>query len=294
MNWLLISSDCGKKDLVKESLKELFPESKIRESGSDFSSLKAVFGVLDEVSSCIFLGDKIEGGAALVLGYLCGKGISVITDADVPQEALGCFESLSREDGVKSICSGLRKNRKKIEAEVRKRRAYDYLFSHGIPFSPDHFSKYIENGKIDICECYLTAGMDVNSRDRDGTPMLNLAVRNDRTAAVEWLLKNGADVNVVSEDRGYSPLMDAVWRGNKEIAKMLLEKKPDVNVISKEGQSMIVLAVGADNYELCKLLCENGADVDIPDQMGMSAYGYAGLFKKEKIMAILEKYHKEG
>ena len=41
------------------------------------------------------------------------------------------------------------------------------------------------------------------------------------------------------------------------------------------------------------MLVENGADPDVPDSMGMSAYGYAQLFKKDEIAAILEKYHKE-
>ena len=87
--------------------------------------------------------------------------------------------------------------------------------------------------------------------------------------------------------------MDAVWKGNKEITSLLVKAGADVNVISKEGQTMIILAVGSENLEICKILCDAGADVDISDQMGMSAYGYASLFKKEKILEILEKSHKE-
>ena len=56
---------------------------------------------------------------------------------------------------------------------------------------------------------------------------------------------------------------------------------------------MIVLEVGVEESELCRVVVVNGADVDIPDAMGMSAYAYASLFKKEAILALLEKYHKE-
>jgi len=135
--------------------------------------------------------------------------------------------------------------------------------------------------------------MSVDSRDRDGTPMLNIAARNDRLDFVQWLVEQGADINAVSEDRGYTAIMDAVWRGNIEITEYLIKKGSDLNTINKEGQSMLVLAVGANRTQICKILAENGANPDIPDAMGMSAYGYAKLFKKVDIVSILEKYHKE-
>ena len=274
MNWLLISSDTEKRELMKVSLNELFPKSIIYESSTEMSDLQNMYGILGEISCCVVISDNIVSGCELIVVF-------------------GCFESLVIKKNMDEICKSIKRNRKKLEDEVKRKEAFDYLFAHGIPFSPDHFSKYIEKGALDICECYLTAGMDINSRDRDGTPMLSIAVRNDNAETVKWLLKKGADVNAISEDRGYSALMDAVWRGNKEIVLQLLEKNPDVNIISKEGQTMIILAVGAENVEICRLLCQKGADVDIVDEMGMSAYGYARLFKKERILSILEKYHKE-
>lgn len=295
MNWLLISSSDDEKASVKKTLNELFPDAAIFESSTELSSLRSVYDRLNDISSCIILSEKISTGTELVLGFLCGKNIKVITDAKIDKKAIKCFGSLKLEKDVASICLALKKNRRKIEKDVAQKEAYNYLFAHGIPFSPDHFSKYIEKGNLEICGCYLAAGMDVNSRDKDGTPMLNLAVRNDNIEAVEWLLEKGADVNLISEDRGYSALMDAVWRGNMKITELLLnlKEKPDVNLVSKEGQTMIILAVGADNDGISELLCKAGADVDIKDQMGMSAYDYAKLFKKSRILSILEKYHKE-
>ena len=147
--------------------------------------------------------------------------------------------------------------------------------------------------KKEILECYLAAGLDINARDKDGTPVLNVACRYENLSAVKWLCSLGADINAVSEDRGYTALMDAVWKGNKEIAEYLISQKADLNTISKEGQSNLILAVGADRTEIVQILAENGADPDIQDGMGMSAYAYAQLFKKKEILAILEKYHKE-
>ena len=293
MNWLLIASDDEKSTLVKESLNKLFPESIIYQSGVEKKEVRSLYEILGEITGLILISDEISSGCELIVGYLCGNKVPVLTNASIDKEVLNCFETLKCVKDVDAILSYLKKNKKKISREVQKREALNYLFEKGIPYSPDHFSKYIEKGNLEICECYLAAGMDVNSRDKDGTPMLNIAVRNDNAQLVEWLLKNGAELNPVSEDRGYTPLMDAVWRKNEEITKLLIDKGADVNVINKEGQTMIILSVGSENLEITRLLCEAGADVDIQDQMGMSAYGYASLFKKQKILEILEKYHKE-
>ena len=66
-----------------------------------------------------------------------------------------------------------------------------------------------------------------------------------------------------------------------------------MNTISKEGQSNLVLAVGAGRENIVKLLAENGSDCDVKDMMGMSAYNYAVLFKKTRIVDILKPFHKE-
>ena len=97
----------------------------------------------------------------------------------------------------------------------------------------------------------------------------------------------------ISEDRGYTAVMDAVWRGNEKITRYLIEKGAELNTINKEGQTNLVLAVGANRENIVKLLAENGADPDVKDMMGMSAYNYATLFKKQKLVDILKPYHKE-
>ena len=90
----------------------------------------------------------------------------------------------------------------------------------------------------------------------------------------------------------YTAVMDAVWRGNEKITKYRISKGADLNTINKEGQNNLMLAVGANRESLVKLLAENGADPDVKDMMGMSAYNYAVLFKKQKLVEILTPYHK--
>ncbi|HBB43638.1 MAG TPA: hypothetical protein DCZ74_08995, partial [Treponema sp.] len=144
--------------------------------------------------------------------------------------------------------------------------------------------------KEEICELLLNAGMSVNAKTSDGVPLLSVAVRNDMSDKVKWLLSLGADINAISGDRGYSAVMDAVWRKNYDLTKYLIEKGASLEFISSDGQPILVLAVGNGNVDIVNLLLQNGADPDVQDSMGMSARQYANLFKKPGMVEAMEKF----
>lgn len=174
--------------------------------------------------------------------------------------------------------------------EDKQRQALTRLFAMGVPFTSDCFAQYIAKDDTETCNLFFDAGMLVNARTSDGVPILSVAIRNDCDLKVQWLLENGADINAVSNDRGYSAVMDAVWRKNYSMTKYLIEQGADLNFISSDGQSILVLAVGNGNYNIVELLLESGADPDIKDSMGMSARGYANLFKKPGMVELMERF----
>ena len=214
--------------------------------------------------------------------------IKEISDANILSKDSIVYLSKKQE-----MISYIKKQYQTISDVNAKRLAKKKLLNKGIPFTPDCFASYIAKNKTQICNLFIQGGINLNCRDENGTPMLNIAVRNDNEAFVTKLIESGADINIVSEDRGYTPVMDAVWRKNVEITEYLIKSGADLNTINKEGQTNLVLAVGSESEKICELLVKNGADPDIKDQMGMSAYGYASLFHKEKLISILKPYHKE-
>ncbi len=225
------------------------------------------------------------------LGYLAGR--NVLTFAITSHNSLEkYFPKIKWMQSVQNIAAEIDKNYKIYQKENLRVVSLNKLLTKGIPFTPDAFASYLERTNCEICELFLHAQMDLNSRDSTGTPMLNIACRYENFECVKWLIENGADVNCISEDRGYSPVMDSVWKKNMKITKYLIMQNAELNFISKEGQSILVLAVGIGNPQMCSLLVENGADPDIIDSMGMSAYEYAKLFKKKEIIDSLEKFHK--
>lgn len=291
MEWLVLSEKKENFNNLKTLISELFPNAKITLENPE--NLKINLKSLSKITNCVCFSPKKENSATLfLLGFILGKDAEVyaINEQENYEFLQKNVKSFLSE---KEFCEFLKKSAKKIIKNQSKKEAFNYLFENGFPFDSDNFAFYIEKSKDKICKLYIEAGMSANAVDSDGTPMLNVAVRADNFAAVKWLVSCGANINCVSKDRGYTPIMDSVWRGNLEMTKYFIEKGAELNTISKEGQTMLILAVGSEKIDIVKLLAENGADPDICDEMGMSAYAYAKLFKKQEIVSILEKYHKE-
>lgn len=301
MNWLILTND-------KNTAKQFEDIILLREKTANISlfslqkkDTKKWSLQLNDISNVIIAGDEseiekteISGPLMALSGYCIAEKITLFTNLkSIDNLSIGAKDQVYFFKSTQKIIDELNSNYIYLSDAYKKRVASKSLFDEGIPFTPTCFAEYITEGKFEICRQFLSAGMDINVRDKDGTPMINIAVRTDNEEIVSWLIDNGADINTASEDRGYTPLMDAIWRGNYDVAKCLIKQGADVNTISKEGQTNLILAVGASKADLVELLANNKADPDIKDQMGMSAYGYAKLFKKDDIVKILEPFHKE-
>ena len=294
MNFLIIYCDSKKIDSVDSSVKKLdFNASGISLSDLCNKKYNEIFDFTADFSHCVVIDEETDSilekpQIQFISGLFAAKKKPVYV---ISSSALfDGLESFLNFADVKAFTAFLKENAKSLSVECEKKDAFDKLISMGISFTATNLAYYMEKEKTDICELFFTAGIDPDSFTDTGVPLLCVASRCDNMEQIKWLLEKGADINVISKDRGYTPVMDAVWRKDYDIAKLLIEKGADLSVMSSEGQSILVLAVGNENAKIVELLLENGADPDIKDSMGMSARGYANLFKKEEIMKLMEKY----
>ena len=303
MNFLVITDDEQFSNQICQTIKGKENSAKISTSDFDAKNIKKVKKHIEDLSLLLIyksnsnLSDFTENSlltVSMFAAYAGAKEVLILTNIEQISDA-----NILPKDSVvylskrHEMISYIKKQYQTISDVNAKRLAKKKLLNKGIPFTPDCFASYIAKNKTQICNLFIQGGINLNCRDENGTPMLNIAVRNDNEAFVTKLIESGADINIVSEDRGYTPVMDAVWRKNVEITEYLIKRGADLNTINKEGQTNLVLAVGSEAEKICELLAKNGADPDIKDQMGMSAYGYASLFHKEKLISILKPYHKE-
>jgi len=165
------------------------------------------------------------------------------------------------------------------------------ILEMGISFHADSLAHCVEEGDLKAVELFLKAGFHPNSRDTHGVPLICLATRRKHKAVVELLLEFGASIDLQSEDRGYSPLMDAVFVGSLELVELFLSRGACVDLASKDGQTALVIAVGRNDEAMARLLLENGADAGATDKLGFSARKYAELFHNSLMLSLFESHN---
>ena len=114
------------------------------------------------------------------------------------------------------------------------------------------------NDDVEKVISLLDSGAGINARDQRGWTPLLWAVSRGQTKVVKLLLDKGADVNAKGE-HGWTPLMEAANRGHTDATKLLLKKGADVNVKHEYGWTALKIAKGKGNKDIVELLKAHGA-----------------------------------
>ncbi len=165
-----------------------------------------------------------------------------------------------------------------------RRLAKASLLELGISWHAESLSQCVCEGDTKAVALFLDSGFPPDVRDKSGVPIICLAARSRHRSIVELLLDRGADVDAQSDDRGYSPLMDAAQHGDSSLLEQLLSRGANPNLTSKDGQTALILAVGRNDAPMVERLMASGADPDIADRLGLTARKYAKLFNNKQIV----------
>jgi ankyrin repeat protein len=304
MNWLIIANSQDDENLIQlrnflENKHGVIPYEIIVGNGLPKDELFEASRHVSQATHCLVTdSSKMENidDYVFLMGALCGNNVKTYIYQSKAHDDK--FEVLTKAGlSHSNIYNNLSELQRNLEADYQsferadnQKQALVQLFTLGIPFTSDCYATYIAKDDTDICKLFADAGMLCNARTSEGTPLISIATRNDCADKVAWLYEQGADINAISTDRGYSPVMDAVWRKNLKITEYLISKGADLNFISSDGQPIMVLAVGNGDAKIVELLLNHGADPDLKDSMGMSARTYASLFKRPDLVELINKY----
>ena len=247
---------------------------------------------LSKVTHFLFiLEDKPLDVPAFIFyaGYAIGKGLPVLLLTSSVSVALpNTLAHFVVTLGITSFESYFVKEKKHFEEAAQKLIAKNTLLEKGYPLFDANFVMAVENNNLEVAQLFLDAGFLPSVCDALGTPVLSLAVRKSLSEMVALLIRAGADVNKVSADRKYSPLMDAVQIGNFENSSLLLKSAANPDLQSEDGQTALILAVGRHDPKLVALLLKYGANPALADKLGMSAIKYAQVFGDKEIMSLFK------
>lgn len=132
----------------------------------------------------------------------------------------------------------------------------------------------------------------IDERIPDKSTALHLAVSSGHLAVANTLLLRGAKIHAENE-KGWTPLHQAVYRGDQKIVELFLqravEKGLDIaNHQSKDGRTALHLAASLGREEIVDQLLAKGALQTTRDAKGLRAYDYAKENGFDKIAQALK------
>lgn len=148
----------------------------------------------------------------------------------------------------------------------------------------DSFFDAIRNDRIEIVRRWLQRGMDVNSFDAHGDPILLIAVRHGASKVVADLLGN-QQVRVDALNRvGETPLMMAALRGDLNLARRLVELGAQVN---RPGWTPLHYAATGGHIPVTRWLLEESAYIDADSPNGTTPLMMAARQARQSIVELL-------
>ena len=140
--------------------------------------------------------------------------------------------------------------------------------------APDLFRAVRDDDRAAVQQL-LRQGANPNAREPDGTTPLGWAAVRANAEITELLLKAGANANLTNE-LGLGPLALAVANGPLALVEQLLAAGADPNVARENGENPLMTAARLGRVDVLERLLANGAAVNARDQkFGQTALMWA-------------------
>jgi uncharacterized protein len=113
------------------------------------------------------------------------------------------------------------------------------------------------------------------------------AAKADDVVTLRRLLAAGAELDA-RDPRGYSPLMLAAYSGSRAAFDCLLAAGADPNSADDGGNSVLMGACFKGHVDLIHKLLAAGADLHAKNAAGVDAHGFAVMFGRTEVAALLQ------
>ncbi len=103
------------------------------------------------------------------------------------------------------------------------------------------FKTVIDDDYLEITKYLIEKGADITLKSKEGLNPVLLSAKNKAIRNLDFLLKNGGDINS-TDNNGDTLLMYGVYFNNDKFIKYLLDKKININIKNKDGKTASDLA----------------------------------------------------
>ncbi|KAL5017563.1 hypothetical protein ScPMuIL_007152 [Solemya velum] len=127
-------------------------------------------------------------------------------------------------------------------------------------------------GKQEVVMRLREHGARYEDFDKGGSTPMHWAVDGGNTRLIEWMIKDGADVNMKDCNSKWTPLLRcASVSGSRDVALSLLMSDADINAQDKDGKTALMIAILNGHQSLMELLLKRKADLNVKNEYGKTA-----------------------
>ena len=145
----------------------------------------------------------------------------------------------------------------------------------------------IQSGNLDRVKEELARGAGVNQPDQMGaTPLHDAAWTGNREIAL-YLLEHGADPKARHAEGGSTPVAYACIKNDLAMVELLALHGADIRAADNTGETPLHLAVDRGYQELAGWLIEKGATVNVRDKAGSAPIDEASRRGFDLIVKVL-------
>lgn len=149
---------------------------------------------------------------------------------------------------------------------------YGQVKNEARPMTDEEFLKLPPEHQMDFFIEGVKLGISDPNKLLGGSTLMHYAALMNDIQALEVFILAGGDVNVRDEEYEDTPLHVAAWKGNLEIARVLIKEGSNVNSLNNSLLTPLHYAVFIGHLQLVKELIKSGADVSLSTKDGRTAY----------------------
>lgn len=162
------------------------------------------------------------------------------------------------------------------------------LSFYSFSFDAQNIFEASRNGDVSRIKQLMAVNPDtINKPNENGFSPLIIACYRNQKEVVEFLLNQNVNVNFNSPEG--TALIGTCYKGNLEIAALLLNNKANVNAQNENGTTALIFAVQANHLQLVTLLLSKNAAKESKEKSGRTALDYARENQNKDIIDLLSK-----
>ncbi len=150
------------------------------------------------------------------------------------------------------------------------------------------FIKAIQDQDYRRIKVAIERGVNVNTRNDDGTPALVLAAEKSDAPLIKYLVESGANMDIARRDTGQTALMISAELGDALSTGYLVGKGADVDQEDRHGETALMKAVRSGHSQVVKMLLAGEPDLTLEDYTGRTALEHAKQGRHRHIVKQLE------